>query len=744
MVPALRPFLRVSLSFLLAGSALCPSAPAFAAVVQVQGIPASPLPGVGLFPLWTGTAALTAPRLDSPALSPGLGPVIPVINSPQPVAAAPRLSASVAPWAAAPRAAAAARTQTAPAAAAPSAPKAESVRAALVRTGAEFRTAQGPGGRDAGLTLSALYGESAGPRSQGSGPAAVSVAADAPAAPHSRLRAARPAPRGEISFVTPRIARAVDETGANVEYEVGVADLLRESDAESRAALSRQIAREALSTLGLADVSDDRTAPSANGELQRSGDDGPLAVAALADFLRDVPEYRPEGATNVHLDMDGRNHFRLQFERADSSRRILIGQYLGAAFVVMGAVEVSAKGESRQDNPGYWREYAGGGVRSEWVAPTRTEKRGWGPWAHEVELQDVSIFAQSWRAGRWERGTGRAVKTLLVREGRSALGRAEEKLMRAPVVGPLLRVSEAAAQTILTGVLIAPHALAARLAGRGGQGAAVPEAQLFTFRGGGAGRGLDAGGDYAKNPLFRHFKKDGWHVDRLSPAAREALYAKVREERRLALENQPSPLAPELFNRIAQAPIAASEAAATLRTYYGVGTFGRRLIHLGSASRGLKRAALIAAGVLTGAVEGAAESVCNPILWAMLGLGAAATAAEAAVGAGAALGSLPDVPALLSSWRSGGLWFGAALGLGELVTLARGTALSARAAMAGVYALRAAHATLTALWWGPWLFSATDHAGRIVRLTAQGNFDKDYFKQLSKAGTDAIYYFVIP
>ena len=94
----------------------------------------------------------------------------------------------------------------------------------------------------------------------------------------------------------------------------------------------------------------------------------------------------------------------------------------------------------------------------------------------------------------------------------------------------------------------------------------------------------------------------------------------------------------------------------------------------------------------------------------------------------------------------GGAMLGLALVCNEAFVVLRGAAVSARAAgaLAGLYALRAAQATATVLGWGPWLLSATDHVGRMVQLTAQGEFDKDYFKNLSKTGTDVLYYFVIP
>jgi hypothetical protein len=38
----------------------------------------------------------------------------------------------------------------------------------------------------------------------------------------------------------------------------------------------------------------------------------------------------------------------------------------------------------------------------------------------------------------------------------------------------------------------------------------------------------------------------------------------------------------------------------------------------------------------------------------------------------------------------------------------------------------------------------TDNAGRLVEITAQGQFDKDYFRRVSEGGADAIYLFVLP
>jgi hypothetical protein len=484
----------------------------------------------------------------------------------------------------------------------------------------------------------------------------------------------RSAPNSAV-FVSAHVAKLTDPSG-NASFEVGVADLLRQGGAASRTELSRRIAGEALAALGLADK------------------DGARAKA-LANFLRDIAEYRPADAVAAHLSMDGKNHFRLIFERANRSRRILLGQFLPgttqdgkpgpAAFIVMGTIEMSAGGEPRQEHPGYWREYTGDDRRLEWGARTRTEKKGWGPWSREDQLQDVTLSESVWREGRWQSRGARDVKTIAAKEGKSWLGRTADKVMETPVLGDTLKFCDDTAATIYTGLVGAPQVFIA----------AATRSDTYS---------LEAGGSYAKNPLMNRIVGDQGHIDRLTPGARQELYARVREERRRAVASQAFPVAPEQARQIIDAPIDAEEAAAALRGGYGASTYGKRLMKEGAETPGWKGAALTAGGVALGVVEGVSEGVCNPILWATLGLGHAATAVKggAAVAEGAA------------------------------------------GATAGLYALQGAHAVATALWWGPWLFSMTDNAGRLVETTAQGKFDKDYFQRVSEGGADAVYLFILP
>ncbi|MCX5795632.1 MAG: hypothetical protein NTY77_09080 [Elusimicrobia bacterium] len=695
MLSARRPELRVALCLLLAGAQLAPAAPAAAAVIQAQGVRTVAAPGVNGLPFWSAPETQAALRLGS-ALAPGLSGSIPVLPAPA-VRAETKLVIAAVPQAAAIPASVAAL-------AAPASENSPvSVVAGLARTGSAISGEQDRGGEKTGAALDSLYSGQA--RPVAAEPAA--VAAEPQAASVPALFPARRAAVGFADPASPRIVRIIDEAGQDPQIEVGVSDLLLPADAQSRADLSRQVAREALGALG-------------------SEDPAGRQAAALADFLRDTADYRPEGAVSARLEMDGQNHFRLVFERGDGGRKVLLGQFLPgtapdgrtgpAAFIVMGPAEVSAHDKVRQDHPGYWREYAGGGLRLEWRSVARAEKKGWGPWAYELGLRDASLTEQAWRDGGWQDGETRPVKTVTAVQTRSWLGRAAAGFLKVPVLGHILRFSDGVAETVLTGLMIAQHMLAAAF-------------------GGPRWHHIEAAADLAKNPLLKLLTRDQWHLDRLSPAAREKLLAKVREERAAAVAGQLFPVAPELVRQLVDAPIDAREAVAALRSQYGIGTFGRRLIHAGSAAKGWKSAGLIAAGVLTGALEGAAESVCNPILWAMLGLGSAVGAAGKAAPALTALGAAPWVMAF-----SGDALMGLALFCSELVATVRGTS----GALAGLYALRAAHATATALWWGPWLFSATDHVGRMVQLTARGEYDKDYFKQLSKAGTDAIYYFVIP
>ena len=290
-----------------------------------------------------------------------------------------------------------------------------------------------------------------------------------------------------------------------------------------------------------------------------------------------------------------------------------------------------------------------------------------------------------WRDGRWQNRGARTVKTVTAKEGKSWLGRTGDRMMETPVLGDTLDFCDKTAATLYTGLMGAPQVFIAAATGSS------------TYS-------LEAGGSYAKNPLMNRIVGDQGHIDRLTPAAKQELYARVREERRRAVTGQAFPLSPEQSRQFIEAPVGAEEAAAVLRSEYGASTYGKRLIHEGAGTSGWQGAALTAGGVAMGVFENVGESVFNPILWATVGLGHAVTAVKG--GAAAAEGAV--------------------------------------GAAAGLHALQGAHAVATALWWGPWLFSMTDNAGRLVETTAQGKFDKEYFQRISDGGTDALYLFVLP
>ena len=490
--------------------------------------------------------------------------------------------------------------------------------------------------------------------------------------------AATPAPDrrpNTIVFLSKRIARVSDGEGKILSYEAGVADLLLQGDAEARTALSREIARELLSAL---------RKPDADGTSARQ----------LGDFLRDIAEYRPADAVGARLSADGKNHFRLIFERADKSRRVIHGQFLAGtvrdgkpqrmAFIIMGAIEMDAAGNPHQSNPGYWREYTSDG-RLDWSGTTETEEKGWGPWKHKNELASSWLTAKKWDKGGWSTTGKDKIKTGTVKEGLSWFGRAEEKIMTAPVVGPTLKFCDKVATGIYTGVVGAPQIILADLAG----------SDMYS---------IEAGGSYAKNPLVNLLIDDQGHLDRLSPGARRELNRKVDESRRRTLDASLFPLAPELRGQALSAPVSAKEAVSTLRENYGASTYGKRMIHQAADLDGWRSAAMTTGGVLTGVFENVAEGVANPVLWVTLGAGEAVTA-------------LKGSQALASG------------------------AIGAKAALGAV---RVVHAGATAAWWAPWLLSGTDNLGKVAQLTTEGKFDKEYFRKLGDVGADFLYMFVIP
>lgn len=468
-----------------------------------------------------------------------------------------------------------------------------------------------------------------------------------------------------VVFLSKRLARLTDAAG-RVTYEAGIAELLRPGESESRTRLSREIAAELLKGL-------------------RRPDEGGALARALGNFLRDVEAYRPKGAVSAHLSADENNHFRLVFETADGSRTFFVGQFLpgtarpgrpaGTAFILMGG----------QDHAGYWREYTTDDRRLEWSSSKESKKKGWGPWKREDVLDNVWLSEQFYADSRWQEKSKDKSKTVVAKEGKSWLGRTGDKVMKLPVIGPTLKFCDDVASTLYTGVIGAVTGIAAGVTGSDAAS-------------------LEAGGSYAKNPLMNKLVDEQGHLDRLTPGARRKLDEKVVADRRKVLDDQLFPLAPEMRQQVIGAPISAHEAVATLKSQYGAGTYGKRLIQAGAKEEGWKNWALTAAGVVAGVAETLGEGVCNPILWATLGAGHAVTALK---------------------------------GSQALATGVTGAQVALGVA-------RTAQVAATAAWWGPWLFTATDNVGRLVALTAEGKFDKAYFQTLGDTGADAVFAFVVP
>lgn len=486
-------------------------------------------------------------------------------------------------------------------------------------------------------------------------------------APNAAAAPVPPVSQGKAStvFLSKRLARLTDEAG-RVTYEIGVAELLRPGQDEARTKLSREIAQELLKT------------------LRRPDADGTLALA-LGNFLRDIEAYRPKGAVSAHLSADEANHFRLIFERADGGRTIFLGQFLpgtarpgraaGPAFILMGG----------SDHAGYWREYTTDDRRLEWSSSKEMKTKGWGPWKHEDELQNVWLSEQAWQDGRWQEKAKDKSKTVVAKDGKSWLGRTSDKIMKAPVIGPVLKFCDNVASTLYTGII--------------GAGALITTAVT-----GSDAASLEAGASYAKNPLMSRLIDEQGHLDRLTPGALRKLDERVVEDRRKVLDNQLFPLAPEMRQQVIDAPISTHEAVATLKSEYGAGTYGKRLIHAGASEEGWKSWALTAGGVVAGVAESLGEGVCNPIMWATLGAG-------------------------------------------EVVAAVKGSQAVATGVMGAQVALgvlRVAQVTAEVAWWVPWLFTATDNVGRLVSLTAEGKFDKAYFKTLGDTGADAVFAFAVP
>ncbi|MBI4346486.1 MAG: hypothetical protein HY553_06505 [Elusimicrobia bacterium] len=337
----------------------------------------------------------------------------------------------------------------------------------------------------------------------------------------------------------------------------------------------------------------------------------------------------------------------------------------------------------RLDGPGYWRRYTADGRRLTWRVRDEKEAKGWGPWKHEDQLQQVCVDTEVWTGSEWRHTGTRHDKTVTAKEGESWLGRTGDRVMKAPVAGKVLTFADDVAATLYTGLAGGAQVLAAQVGDR----------DLYS---------IEAGGSYAKNPVMRRLVDAPGTLVRLTPAARRRLESSVRASRARALEGLPYPIPSPVRREIVAAPIGPKEAVEVLKDGYGAGTYGKRLIAEGAREKGWKAAAYSAAGVATGTFENVAEGMLNPILWVMLGAG---HAAKALTGANAA------------------------------VTTATKTA----GAAAG-----ATRATAAAAWWAPWVFKAADNTGRVVLLTAEARFDQAFLAKAAAAGADAIYLFVLP
>ena len=416
---------------------------------------------------------------------------------------------------------------------------------------------------------------------------------------------------------------------------------------------------------------------------------------ALREFLRDIAEYRPSDAISTTLTADDQSHYRLIFERADKSRRIVFGEFLpgtarngkpgSMSFIVMGAVEVPPGEKHGRTHNGYWREYTGTGRRLEWSDTKETQENYWGPWKTRDELQVVWLAEQSWRDGRWQTMAKEKIKTVLSNPGQSWFSRAERAIMEAPLAGPVLNACNKVAASLYMAMIGTVQLSAAKITG----------SDIYS---------LEAGGTFAKSPLLSLFLSDESHIARLTPDARQELYLTVEMNRRRALDAGLYPVPPELRRRVINAPIEAKEAVEALRAGYGSKTYDRRLIHEAGSRNGWSSWTMTGGGIFVGAVENVGEGIFNPMLWSKLG-------AEKAV-------------AVL---KAGGEAAGASLG-----------------AKTAYNAARAADAATTAAWVAPWLLNVTDSGGKMVKHTADGKFDKEYFRKLGEAAANAFYMFVMP
>ena len=147
--------------------------------------------------------------------------------------------------------------------------------------------------------------------------------------------------------------------------------------------------------------------------------------------------------------------------------------------------------------------------------------------------------------------------------------------------------------------------------------------------------------------------------------------------------------------KIIQAPIDDHEAVECLKEHWGAGTAGKRLREVGYTWTGT--------GV--GIFENAAEGLMNPLVWATFGLGEA-------------MAGLKGTAAF-----SNGLWY----------------------AKTGMSALKWTNRLATVSLLAPWAIAASDDMGKTLDATyrglfAEGKFDDKYFDQLTKTGTDALFW----
>lgn len=419
----------------------------------------------------------------------------------------------------------------------------------------------------------------------------------------------------------------------------------------------------------------------------KQADSGGQKTRALGDFLRDIRELKPPGTAAARLSIDEENHYRLIFELGEGGRKIFLGQFLPSSRPGSSPpLSFIVMGRVDVDALGRARQERPGYWREYSGAQTRLD------WISTSGFRD-----KGW--GPWARKDEQQDIWTVEQEWKNGAWRPKEKHKVKTV-----DFKEGKSWLGRTG---------AKIMDTPGVGSALKlcdtiAAGLYTGLVGAANLAaaelsgsdsalLEAAGSYSKNPAMNRLIGDRGHLDRLTPAARLKLEQSAREARQRAVDAQLFPLSPEMKGNILKTPVGDAEAAAALRDNYGAGSYGKRLIHAGGRTSGWKTAAYTTAGVAAGVAEALGEGVMNPILWATLGTGEAVAALKGAQGA-----------------------------------------------RAGLAAMRAAHAAATAAWWGPWLFTAADNTGRLVELTAEGGFDKEYFHKLGLAGADALYLFVVP